>query len=204
MRLSFQTRQVLGVTFIVACSVLTMGIMHVAGQARTLLAESELRGEMLTNSMFQRAFRLVKSRETAAADLQMDEGLRAILQSAIGFAQTVSYATITDVRNVALVHSSPTLEGTIVPPQPPLRQLSDSGPVAQLVGVWEPRNYEVAQPLLLGDEEFGSIRIGVSTVLIWEQSSSALAPIVAVAGVAIVLATGLSWLLARRLLRPIH
>jgi signal transduction histidine kinase/HAMP domain-containing protein len=204
MRLSFQTRQVLGVTFIVACSVLTMAIMHVAGQARTLLAESELRGEMLTNSMFQRAFRLVKSRETAAADLQMDEGLRAILQSAIGFAQTVSYATITDVRNVALVHSSPTLEGTIVPPQPPLRQLIDSGPIAQLVGVWEQRNYEVAQPLLLGDEEFGSIRIGVSTVLIWEQISSALAPIVAVAGVAIVLATGLSWMLARRLLRPIH
>lgn len=204
MRLSFQTRQVLGVTLIVACSVLTMSVMHLASQARTLLAESELRGEMLTNSMFQRAFRLVKSRETAAADLQADEGLRAILQSAIGFSQTVSYATITDVRDTALVHSSPTLEGTRVPTQPTLEELLARGPLAQLIGVWEQRNYEVTQPLLLGDEKFGSIRIGVSTVLIWEQVSEALQPIVAVAALAIVLATGLSWLLARRLVQPIH
>lgn len=204
MRLSLQTRQVIGVTLIVACSVLTMSVMHLASQARTLLAESELRGEMLTNSMFQRAFRLVKSRETAAADLQADEGLRAILQSAIGFSQTVSYATITDVRDTALVHSSPTLEGTSVPTQPTLEELLARGPVAQLIGVWEQRNYEVTQPLLLGDEKFGSIRIGVSTVLIWEQVSEALQPIVAVAALAIVLATGLSWLLARRLVQPIH
>ncbi len=204
MRLSFQTRQVLGVTLIVACSVITMAAMHVASQVGTLLAESELRGEMLTNMMFQRAFRLVKSRETAASDLQADEGLRDVLQSAIGFAQNVSYATITDVRDVALVHSSPTLEGTTVPVQPPLEQLIGGGPIAQLVGVWEQRNYEVTQPLLLGDEQFGSIRIGVSTVLVWDQLAGALRPILAVAGLAIVLATGLSWLLARRLLQPIH
>lgn len=204
MRLSFQTRQVLGVTLIVASSVIAMSVMHLAVQARTLLAESELRGEMLTNSMYQRAFRLVKSRETAASDLQSDEGLRAILQSAIGFAQTVSYATITDMRDVALVHSSPTLEGTSVPPQPALTTLLDGGPIEQLVGVWEQRNYEVTQPLLLGTEKFGSIRIGVSTVLIWEQLKEALEPIIAVAGLAIVLATGVSWLMARRLVRPIH
>lgn len=204
MRLSFQTRQVLGVTLIVATSVVMMSVMHLASQATTLLAESELRGEMLTNMMYQRAFRLVKSRETADYDLQTDEGLRAILQSAIGFAQNVSYATITDVRNRALVHSSPTLEGTTVPVQPPLEQLLDGGPIAKLIGVWEQRNYEVTQPLLLGDEQFGSIRIGVSTVLVWDQLTEALRPILVVAGLAIVLATGLSWLLARRLLKPIH
>lgn len=204
MRLSFQTRQVIGVTLIVACSVITMSVMNLASQAGTLLTESELRGEMLTNSMYQRAFRLVKSRETAASDLQTDEGLRAILQSAIGFAENVSYATITDVRDVALVHSSPTLEGTTIAPQPPLEQLLAGGPIARLIGVWEQRNYEVMQPLLLGDEQFGSIRIGISTVLVWEQLVDALAPVVVVAGLAIVLATGLSWLLARRLLQPIH
>ncbi len=204
MRLSFQTRQVIGVTLIVACSVITMSLMNLVSQAGTLLAESELRGEMLTNSMYQRAFRLVKSRETAASDLQTDEGLRAILQSAIGFAQNVSYATITDVRDMALVHSSPTLEGTTIPPQPPLEQLLTSGPIARLIGVWEQRNYEVTQPLLLGDEKFGSIRIGISTVLVWDQLVDALQPVVAVAGLAIVLATGLSWLLAQRLLQPIH
>lgn len=204
MRLSFQTRQVVGVTCIVALSVMGMSAVHLASQARTLLAESELRGRMLANSTFQSAYRLVRSRESAAADLQTDEGLRAILLSAIGFAENVTYATITDVSGVALVHSSPTLEGTVVPPQPSLEQLLAAGPLTQLRSVWEQRTYEVAQPLLLGEERFGSIRIGVSTVLIWEQLKVALKPVVSIAALSIVLATGLSWLLAQRFLRPIH
>ena len=204
MRLSFQTRQVIGVTFIVALSVMAMSVVHLTAQARTLLAESELRGRMLANSTFQRAFSLVRSRETAAADLQVDDGLRAILLSAIGYAENVTYATITDVQGVALVHSSPTLEGTVVPPQQPLDQLMTAGALTQLRSVWQQRTYEVAQPLLLGDERFGSIRIGVSTVLIWGELRKALTSVISVAALSLVLATGLSWLLAQRFLRPIH
>ncbi|BCS35192.1 hypothetical protein TBR22_A44190 [Luteitalea sp. TBR-22] len=204
MRLSYQTRQALGVTCIVALTVIALSLVYLAAQAHTLLAESELRGRMLANATYQRAFTLVRSRETAAADLQADAGLRAILLSAIGFAENVTYATITDVDDKALVHSSPTLEGTLVPPQASLEQLLAGGPYTQLRGVWEQRNYEVTQPLLLGDERFGSIRIGVSTVLIWAGLKQALKPIAAVAAAAIVLATAVSWLMARRFLRPIH
>lgn len=204
MRLSYQTRQALGVTCIVALTVIAMSVLYLAAQAQTLLAESELRGRMLTNATYQRAFTLVRSRESAAADLQADPGLRAILLSAIGFAENVTYATITDVRDRALVHSSPTLEGTVVPAQPSLEQLLQRGPFTQLRGVWEQRSYEVTQPLLLGDEHFGSIRIGVSTVLIWAGLMDALKPIAWVSAAAILLATGVSWLMARRFLRPIH
>ncbi len=204
MRLSYQTRQVLGVTGIVALTVIALSAVYLATQARALLEESELRGRLLTNLTYQRAFTLVRSRETAAADLQADAGLRAILLSAMGFAENVTYATITDVRDVALVHSSPTLEGTVVPPQRSLETLLASGPVSQLRGVWEQRSYEVTQPLLLGEERFGSIRIGVSTVLIWRGLTVAAGRIAAIAGSAIVLAIAFSWLLARRFLRPIH
>jgi signal transduction histidine kinase len=204
MRLSYQTRQALGVTCIVALTVIALSVVYLAAQAHTLLAESELRGRMLANATYQRAFAIVRSRESAAAELQADPGLRAILLSAIGFAENVTYATITDVRDRALVHSSPTLEGTVVPPQASLEQLLQGGPFTQLRGVWEQRSYEVTQPLLLGDERFGSIRIGVSTVLIWAGLKSALKPIALVAGAAIILATGVSWLMARRFLRPIH
>lgn len=204
MRLSYQTRQALGVTGIVALTVIALSVVYLAAQAHALLAESELRGRMLANATYQRAFTLVRSRESAAADLQTDPGLRAILLSAIGFAENVTYATITDVRDVALVHSSPTLEGTVVPNQASLDNLLQGGPFTQLRGLWEQRSYEVTQPLLLGDERFGSIRIGVSTVLIWDGLKSALKPIAVVAGAAMVLAIGLSWLMARRFLRPIH
>ena len=204
MRLSYQTRQVLGVTAIVALTVIALSVVYLAAQAHALLEESELRGRMLSNLTYQRAFTLVRSPDSAAADLQADPGLRSILLSAIGFAENVTYATITDVRDRALVHSSPTLEGTVVQPQPALDQLLASSPYAQLQGVWEQRSYEVTQPLLLGDERFGSIRIGVSTVLIWEGLIDALERIAWVAIPAVVLSTLFSWLLARRFLRPIH
>ncbi len=204
MRLSYQTRQVLGVTAIVALTVIALSVVYLAAQAHALLEESELRGRMLTNLTYQRAFTLVRSPETAEADLQSDPGLRAILLSAIGFVENVTYATITDVRDKALVHSSPTLEGTTVPQQEALDQLLASSPYAQLRGVWEQRSYEVTQPLLLGEERFGSIRVGVSTVLIWEGLMDALKRIAWVAIPAVVLSTLLSWLLARRFLRPIH
>ncbi len=204
MRLSYQTRQVLGVTAIVALTVIALSVVYLAAQGRALLEESELRGRMLTNLTYQRAFTLIKSHESAEADLQSDPGLRAILISAIGFVENVTYATITDVHDKALVHSSPTLEGTTVTPQPALDTLLASSPYAQLRGVWEQRSYEVTQPLLLGDERFGSIRIGISTVLIWEGLMDALGRIAWVAIPAVVLATLFSWLLARRFLRPIH
>ena len=40
-------------------------------------------------------------------------------------------------------------------------------PLSQLVEIYrgQGRNFELRQPLLLGDIEFGSIRIGVSTLL---------------------------------------
>jgi signal transduction histidine kinase len=204
MRLSYQTRQVVGVTAIVALTVVALSAVYLAAQANALLKESELRGRLMNNLTYQRAFTLVRSRASATADLQADAGLRAILLSAMGFAENVTYATITDVDGQALVHSSPTLEGTLVPAQDSLETLLASGPFTQLRGVWEQRSYEVTQPLLLGDEQFGSIRIGVSTVLIWEGLKKAFWRIAAIASAAIVVAVAFSWLMARRFLRPIH
>ena len=74
MRLSYQTRQALGVTCIVALTVIALSVVYLAAQAHALLAESELRGRMLANATYQRAFTLVRSRESAAADLQADPG----------------------------------------------------------------------------------------------------------------------------------
>ena len=66
------------------------------------------------------------------------------------------------------------------------------------------RTFEYRQPLLLGGIEFGSIRIGVSTLLLRNDLNLSLRPAVAAAfaalGVSIIVAT----LLAQLLLRPIH
>ena len=56
------------------------------------------------------------------------------------------------------------------------RRCSTRSPFAQLLAIYsgQGQNLEFAQPLLLGDTDFGSIRIGVSTLLI-RQDLNALA-----------------------------
>ena len=51
-------------------------------------------------------------------------------------------------------------------------------PLSQLRAIYsgQGRNLEFAQPLLLGDTEFGSIRIGVSTLLIRQDLDASLRP----------------------------
>ena len=66
------------------------------------------------------------------------------------------------------------------------------------------RNLELRQPLLIGDREIGSIRIGVSTLLIREDLDASLRPAMATAFAALAVAVIGAMLLAQLLLRPIH
>ena len=58
--------------------------------------------------------------------------------------------------------------------------------------------------MLLGDEAFGSIRIGLSTVLMRQELNAALRPALITAAVALGVAVFVAALLAQLLLRPIH
>ena len=66
------------------------------------------------------------------------------------------------------------------------------------------RNLELRQPLLLGDVQFGSIRIGVSTLLIRDALNRALTPALLTAATALGVAIFAAIVLAQLLLRPIH
>ena len=58
--------------------------------------------------------------------------------------------------------------------------------------------------MLLGDEAFGSIRIGLSTVLMRQELNAALRPALITAAVALGVAVFVAALLSQLLLRPIH
>src|SRR6185436_9663436 len=62
----------------------------------------------------------------------------------------------------------------------------------------------VRQPLSLGDTPFGSIRVGVSTVLMRQALTEWLYPTIVAAAIALVIAIIVAGVLAERLLRPIH
>jgi len=103
-----------------------------------------------------------------------DPGLRSLLLSSIAYSEHVTYAAIVDPRNVAIVHSSPTLEGQDPGDAAVAEVAARSGTARAVPGHLGDRMFEVQQPLLMrresggfaGTEQFGSIRVGVSTTLI--------------------------------------
>jgi signal transduction histidine kinase len=213
MRLSIKTKQVAGVVLIVGLAVVILSAIHLAWITRVHLRESLSRGEMVAQFVFERASSVVTTREQAYSALQGDPGLRSLLLSSIAYSEHVTSAAIVDPRNVAIVHSSPTLEGQVLEPQPLLRALLDQGPLDQFQAISGDRTFEVQQPLLMrreaggaggGTEQFGSIRVGVSTTLIRRDLRQALWNSATTAFISLIVATGIALLLAQWTLRPVH
>jgi signal transduction histidine kinase/HAMP domain-containing protein len=190
--------------------VVTMLSVSYAGLlARALLVESESRGEMLTNFIFERSQRVITSRDHAYEAVKADPALRALLESSMAYSKHVTYAAIVDPRNVAIVHSSPVLEGQTLEAQSALGPLLDDNPWRQLEAIYQDRTFEVSQRLLLRDEgeaseQFGWIRIGISTTLIWEDVLAALRNALYLGLGALGISTLVALLLAQWTLRPVH
>jgi signal transduction histidine kinase/HAMP domain-containing protein len=219
MRLSVKTKQVAGVVLIVGLAVVILSAIHLAWITRIHLRESLSRGEMVAQFVFERASNVVTTREQAYSALQGDPGLRSLLLSSIAYSEHVTSAAIVDPRNVVIVHSSPTLEGQVLEPQPLLEDLIGQGFLDQFQAISSDRTFEVQQALVMrregtaggtgnsaggGTEQFGSIRVGVSTTLIRKDLRQALWNSLYTAFISLIVATGIALLLAQWTLRPVH
>jgi signal transduction histidine kinase len=74
----------------------------------------------------------------------------------------------------------------------------------QVIYSEEAQTLEVGQQMLLGDEAFGSISVGVSTALMRQEVTASLRPALITALIALGVAVVVAALLAQLLLRPIH
>ncbi|TME79968.1 MAG: HAMP domain-containing protein, partial [Chloroflexi bacterium] len=136
--------------------------------------------------------------------LKNDPGLRSIVESSV-YAKNVVFAAIVDTTGVAVVHAFQGQEGSQLPTNDNLEDLISSPGWTQLYQIYtEGKTYEYRQPLLLGDAEFGSIRIGVSTLLIRNDLRVWLGPAVQAALIALAIAVFGAMALSQVLLRPIH
>jgi signal transduction histidine kinase len=208
MRLGIKGKQVLGVTSIVGAVVVLLSLLYLAGLARVSLEESRARAELVANAIFHRAKDVASvTAEPAAAyvALRRDPGLRSIVESSL-YSKNVTFATIVDVKGLAVVHADPAREGEVIPVGGKLEDLVSRSPISQLLAVYsgQGQTLEFVEPLRLGDTDFGSIRVGVSTLLVREDLDASLGPAVATAGLALVVAVIGAVLLAQLLLRPIH
>jgi signal transduction histidine kinase len=206
MRLSIKAKQIAAVTTIVGLAVVMLSAVHVARLARVVLHESEARGQLLANAIFHRAREVVV---TGAGDpyaaLAADPGLRAILESSI-YGESVTGASILDTQGVVRASSDPTQEGKPYPPREDLASLINADSLDQLRTIYarDGRTLEVRQQMVLGDQPFGSIRIGVSTVLMRQELDASLRPAVNIALASLLIAVMVAAVLAQLFLRPIN
>jgi signal transduction histidine kinase len=205
MRLGIKGKQVFGVTSIVGAVVVVLSLVNLARLARVSLEESQARAELLAKAVYHRAYQIVVEGVDPYQVLRNDPGLRSILESAL-YSKNVTFAAIVDTHDVAVVHADPTFEGQVLPAEPDLTTQLERNALAELVALYrsQGRNIEYKLPLLVGNTQIGSIRIGVSTLLIRQELDSSLGPAVATAFGALAVAVLVAMLLAQLLLRPIH
>ena len=205
MRLGIKGKQVLGVTTIVGAVVVVLSVIDLARVARVSLNESAARAELLANAIFHRAREVVREGVTPNEALATDSGLRSILEASL-YSDSVTVAAIVDADGIAIAHVDRSREGRPLRSGGDLNLLLSRAQTAQLMALYsdQGRNLELRRPLLFGDVQVGSIRIGVSTLLIRNALNRALAPALLTAATALGVSIFAAIVLAQLLLRPIH
>ncbi len=204
--MGIKAKQVAGVTTLVVVVVAILSAYHLSTMSAFLLEETASRAELMSSALFQRTLHVVRDHPNDPyVALQADGGIRAILDASIGPADYVNYAAIADPAGIAVAHAFPAREGAPIEEQPDFDTLVTAGPFERLRAVfYADQGYEVRQPLLDGDKPFGSIRIGVSTLLVRRELRSALGRAVTIVLVTLLVSSLTAMLLAQWLLRPIH
>ena len=202
--MSIKSRQVAGVTSLVVIVVAALSAYHLATLARLSLEETASRGDLLRQAVFQRAREVVPTAKDPYVALQQDGGIRSLLESSIAFAENVTYVAIVNRDGIAVAHSFKDQEGQKVPDQADLSAVLASSDTALLRTVYADQRFEIRQPLLFGDQEFGTIKIGISTILVKNELKRAFRLALQNVLIALAISTIVAMLLAQWMLRPIH
>ncbi len=209
MRLSIKTKQVAGVTAIVGLAVIVLSGWYLKELAQVLFAESRVRADLIARTAYQQAFNVLAAMPPGADPnlaLRNDPGLRSILESRV-YAADLLYAAIVDPEGVIVVHNDVTQTNQPLEQAGDLAALVDTGSaLEQLRTIFTTggRKLEVRHPLRFGADDLGSLRVGVSTLLVRSDFETRLTTPILTTLAVLVGASLLAMLLAQIALRPIH
>ena len=205
MRLSIRIKQILGVTGIVGLAVVALSALYTNRLANVVLQESLSRGQMLAKTIFHRAGGIVTGDVDPYVALREDPGLRSILESSI-YGDNISFAAIVDTNGTVIVHNNRAQVNRTLAERVDLGDVIKDTPMNKLRVIFEGdgQTLEVREPLKRGADDFGSIRIGVSTLLMRSQLRQLLYDAGFTAAAALAIAVFVSGIFAQLLLRPIH
>ncbi|MEO8480879.1 MAG: ATP-binding protein [Acidobacteriota bacterium] len=217
MPFSIKTKQVFAVTATVTLAVILVSVWYVASLANMWLGQARARAALVADMAYNRINGVGNeaSADTAALDspqarvlaaLAGDSGLQDILEGSL-VDNNVLYAAIVNTDGKVIRHSTPSLNGTYLnDPVDFIDPVLAQGPVAKLRAIYtkDGKTLEFRKPFVLGTTELGTVRVGISTLLLrGELEKQMQTPLVTTAG-AIALAVFVAMLLAQLTLRPIH
>ena len=137
--------------------------------------------------------------------LLADPGLTTLLQSIVGFSQTIYDAAIVDVNNRAIVHTDNTLIGSKLDDRADFANVRNGNFLQQLKVVYgTPRVYDVTLPIQREGRPFGVIRVGISTVFLKSEVQPQLTRAVGFSIVAILISLALAAVVSNIALRPLE
>jgi len=206
MRLGIRTKQVAGVTAVVALAAAVLFAWNLAALVQLLLQGSRSRADFMQNAVYQRAFTVVAKGGDFATALRNDDGLRGVLESA-AYMEGIDYTRIVDRDGFVLADPDDAVVGKISTPKSSLDDLIyRAGLIAQLRAIYTPggRVFELSVPLTVGTQDVGSIRVGVGTALVRKALADRLYWPAVTALVVLVISVFVAMLLAQLVLRPIH
>jgi signal transduction histidine kinase len=205
MRLSIRAKQIAGVTAIVGVTVVVLSALYLARLAGVIVTESNARAQNLGYTILHRVTQLDIDPTDRYAALKNDSGLRSILEASI-YDQAVTSAAIVDTDLKVVMNREPRLVGEPAPTRNELAKLAEAGWLQRLAVIYsgDGQTLETRQLMNVGDAAFGSVRVGVSTLLMRRELNDALGSALLTVAIALVIAVFVAGLLTQVMLRPIH
>ena len=205
MRLSIRAKQIAGVTAIVGVTVVVLSGLYLARLAGVIVVDSQSRAQLLGYTILHRVTQLDIDPADRWAALKNDAGLRSILDASI-YDQVVTSAAIVDTDGIMVMNREPQLVGQRTPNHGQLTRLVNAGWLGRLVFIYsgDGQTLETRQLMNVGDKAFGSVRVGVSTLLMRSELTEALGNAGLTVAIALAIAVFVAGLLAQVMLRPIH
>lgn len=206
LRLSLRAKEGLAIAALVGLAVVIATGVHLVTVARLGMDEAAGTGALLARQLFLQGSRALAGARGAPAEvLRRDPGMRALLDSMVGYSPTVVYAAITDPDGRALVHSDRAQVRRHLPPRETLEAVARGSALDLLRTLAGPSQvFEAQLPLTLGARPFGTARVGISTSLLRRQLEGAMTRSLLMAAVAFALALGGGLLLGGMALRPLR
>ncbi len=181
-RLRLKTKLVLAISAMVVALVSVLSYVYVAQLMRQRMLETYTDADFVAKELINAARDALavdlsstkidlnnpqEVREAIEDSLQSDPGLTSLLQSIVGYSPTIYDAAIVDTSGRALLHTDAGLQDTVVPARENFAHIRDGNFRQQLEIVYgAPRVYEIRIPIRRGDEPFGDVRVGISTVFL--------------------------------------